>query len=204
MRSKNEQLKNDKLIDAVRRGDPVSIKRHLKAGACINALDEKGMTPLLIAATMRLPVTTAILLKSGADPHAAEKYDPVIVVAARSGGIGDDDGSADVVEALLRGGLAPDQPGEGGRRALAWAVLHGNAEMARHLLKAGANPLQPDDSGATPHALAQNGGKKTILALLEQEIRRRVQRQREVVQASVEGLKTPLPAPKPLRLGPKC
>ncbi len=60
---------NEKLMEAIRQENKREVKRLLKAGADINHIDHRGMTPLICAVTNDGLDMAELLLKHGADPN---------------------------------------------------------------------------------------------------------------------------------------
>jgi ankyrin repeat protein len=77
-------MDSDKLIlhRAVEAEDLEKVRSLLEAGSDPNACDERGLTPLHVAARLETAAITAILLEGGADIYAREKYDMAPLVTA--------------------------------------------------------------------------------------------------------------------------
>jgi ankyrin repeat protein len=105
----------------------------LRAGARVDAANDLGLTPLVLACANGSAPMAAALLGAGANPNAVAVGEPVLMTAARSG-------NADVVRALLD--AAADVNATDDRRrqsALMWAAAHRHAEVVRVLIARGAD-----------------------------------------------------------------
>jgi ankyrin repeat protein len=69
----NETDDNSVLSAAAFFGQTHAVRFLLKAGFCVNALDDKGMTPLMNAVLNGKVETVKLLLDEGADPEVAAK-----------------------------------------------------------------------------------------------------------------------------------
>lgn len=137
------------LFDLVRdhRHGPRQFEQRLAAaiadGASVNARDEQGRTPLMIAAEQRA------VPEEGRLPWTREL-------------------GAERVLALLQARAFPYAVDAQGRGALHRAAAGDDAEAAQALLGYGADPGEPDNLGATPlHHAARAGAARSILLLGE-------------------------------------
>ncbi|KAJ5608743.1 hypothetical protein N7528_009310 [Penicillium herquei] len=114
----------------------VIVKALLRFGAKenINAIDEKGDTPLLLAITQGASETVKLLVENGADinKQVGNRVQPLLCAAKR--------GSTAIVRILLEGGADIKAPNVLGESALWEAVSNNNIRMTKLLLEKGANP----------------------------------------------------------------
>jgi ankyrin repeat protein len=126
----------------------------------VNAVNNMGATPLLLAATS--PEKVKLLLAAGANPNTATKMGrtPLIVTAAVPGAI-------EAVRALLAAGAAVDHADERGMTAVANAALYGDLAVVRILIEKGAKVNVTDKAGFTPllNATAHNDIERLKLFL---------------------------------------
>lgn len=129
-------LIEDTLHEAARSGDTVAIARLLDKKADIHAPDEKGRTPLLVAAREGQMDAARLLLEAGAqvDARGAGLGVTPLMAATRC------KASAPLVRLLLEAGADPNALAANGAGALAHAVLGGDIETMQVLLDAGADP----------------------------------------------------------------
>ena len=64
------RLKNQRWRDVIERGSVKSVLRHIASGATVNAKDENGKTPLMLAAMHGHSETAKVLIEAGADVNA--------------------------------------------------------------------------------------------------------------------------------------
>jgi ankyrin repeat protein len=152
---------DQRLLDAVRRGDRDTVERALERGATVQAKDDLGRTTVLLAtldagdlALVRwlhekgVPVDTADLGGRTALSFAAEA------------------GRLDLVRYLVEQGAAADRP-DGQRRTPLWHAAAGDhADVAAFLLDRGADPNARDQFGDTPLVVACAKGAAATAALL--------------------------------------
>lgn len=174
------------LHEAAGVGCTATLKARVAEGANVNARDEAGDTPLLVAVKAGQAQAAELLLAAGADPlpkdaagHTPAELaaDAALAELCRSGeadrrrelelvaAIEADDLSA--VVNLLENGVNPDALAEdGSANALLLASVKGNSPMVTRLLAAGAsvNTVLPDKSTALHRAAA--AGKAEVVAQL--------------------------------------
>jgi ankyrin repeat protein len=129
----------------------------------LNAKDDDGNTPLIIAVSREDQDWTAFLLKKGADVNLPGRGgETPLLAAARSG-------FDDAVGWLLGDGAKVDGTNKMGETPLIVAVQLRNARLVKTLLDAGANPDKPDSAAglsARDYA-ARDTRSRQILQLIE-------------------------------------
>src|SRR5262249_19713350 len=138
-------------------------KAQIDAGADVNAQDDEGSTPLILAVVGNHSEAAEELLKAGADIDAA-----------------DHEGSTALTHAAFRGYVkslgmlvsrhANVDPLRGPQKLtpLMGAASAGNIEVAKLLLAAGADPAKKSSDGHTARQLAESGGFRRVAALLDE------------------------------------
>lgn len=124
---------NGRLAEAVKNGDAAEVRRLLAAGADMEARDDIGRTPLILAAWLGDAVTAKALVGAGADVNAKDEHGRTpLILAAWSG-------SAEIANLLVGAGADLNARTHDGRTALVEAAEHGEAEVANLLVAAGAD-----------------------------------------------------------------
>lgn len=150
-------------LDACRRGDTADVQKICELlPHFINRADEKGFTPLIIAAYSNHPAVVAILLERGADPNAADNSGNTALMGASFKGY------TGVAEQLIGAGADVNQRNGQGAPALIFAATFGQLAIAEQLLRHGADTSLCDSHGksALDHALMQEN--EPMAALLQQ------------------------------------
>lgn len=158
------------LYKAAATGDTKTIRLLLDLGTPVDAADDYGMTPLMIAAYMAQKSTTTVLLAHGANVNAysAFKSTPLIEAASNN--------STEIPLAFLNKGAAIDAATAAGETALMRAAAMGNAYTLNLLLARGANPHNIDiyNENALTKAVHSNS-LHSVTALLKKDVNMRLQ-----------------------------
>jgi len=110
----------------------------------VHELDEKGRTPLLVAARKRRADVADVLLKRGAIVDAKDCYGWTALQYAV------DRGDIAVVELLLDAGADPNHKNDNGFTALHYAAFTAPQCIVESLIQAGADPCIKDRRGRRP------------------------------------------------------
>lgn len=176
-------------------GDVGKIRSLLARGADVNALDERGWTPLGYAAKSGQEEAARVLLASGADPNAG-RISPLCLAAGHAhvavvdlllekgadARVGDPRNGgplnvvlegpykgpevALIVKALLSHGADQESRSMGHITPIMQAAYMRHVEAVVALLRAGARVDATDDAGRTCLHCAAEGGNATIVSLL--------------------------------------
>ena len=155
------------LMDAVNANDPARVKELVQQGADVNALDDHGDAPLVIAAYKGYVGVLKLLLDSGADVKALdpEMHATALHAAAYAG-------RADAARLLIQHGIDIDRQGPvNGYTALHDAIWQNNVATAKVIIDAGANLHLKSNAGETPLDLARKKGRQEIAALIEGKLK---------------------------------
>ncbi len=142
-------------------GDLTALKRILALDEIdLNAMDARGLMPLLVAVkTGRLEIVQALLDK-GAEPDTVDdKSRNTLMLAAKNG-------YGDVVSLLLSLGLDIDERDSYERTALHLAAATGRDAVVNILLSKGADLGAVDTYGSTPLMYAAREGHESVVTLL--------------------------------------
>lgn len=154
----------------IRNGELPPLKSSLSSNQVNRQLDERGNTPLLIAARNGHPDVVRWLLEQGADPNVRNENGLTPLSAAAS------TGAPEVAKLLLDVGVDPNEvvrsqnPYLEIAPPLIQAVRMNHPELVRLLLKSDADPNIRDDEGRSPllHA-ACKGNERLIHILIRQD-----------------------------------
>ncbi len=142
----------------------------LKGGIDPNVVNEKGNTPLMIAASLGdLPIVQD-LLAYRADVNLANKEgNTALIYAARFN-------RPEVIKLLLQPQtmqtpLDVNAQNNAGETALYWGASKGYVDVVKRLLAAGADPTLAAKNGLVPYAVAQKNGRKQVLEWFNKDIR---------------------------------
>jgi ankyrin repeat protein len=127
----------------------------------INATDEDGRTPLLLAARNGYQTIVKLLLDSDiidADLKDGEGRMPLSWAA--------ENGHEAVVKLLLDKGAELEPKDNGGQAPLAWAAGNGHRAVVKLLLDKGAKLQHKDSGGQTPLSWAAENGHEEVVKLL--------------------------------------
>jgi ankyrin repeat protein len=152
-------------VEAVRKrdGDKAMELLRSRGRTVVNARDDKGETPLIVAVSRRDDSWTGFLLQQGADPNmAARNGDTPLIAAARVGYI---PGTA----TLLKLSAKVDAANRLGETALIIAVQQRHAAIVKLLIEAGADPDRADAAaGLSARDYAKRDARsRELLALIE-------------------------------------
>ena len=155
-------MPEDQLRQAAGAGDLVRVKALLDQGTGVHKADERGMTPLFIAAKNGNRDVVEVLLDRGASPYQArlDGLTPLFVAVQ--------EGHANVVALFLEKGADVNSPAKMGAITLLHVGAHrGHQEIVTLLLKHGGNKNARLSSGERPVDLARQRGHTALISLLE-------------------------------------
>lgn len=140
------------IIEAARDGLLADLKKQIKGGADVNAVEPDGTTALMLAAQDGHVSIVAELIKCGANVN--QRRDDSLTALIIACFVGHED----IVKALLKGGaeinaghsIGSSQGASGNQTCLTVAAQRGNLSMCKLLVKLGADVNVVSDSGYTP------------------------------------------------------
>ena len=122
------------LFDAAASGNVVEIARALKNGVGIEARDEAGRTPLLVATHNNRIGAARALIEAGADVNAKDKISDTPFLYAGA------EGRVEILQMTLGAGANLKDTNRYGGTALIPAAHHGHPQAVKILLEAGVAP----------------------------------------------------------------
>ena len=149
------------LFDAARLGRTDLVAGLVAAGANPNARDDRGFTPLILAAYNDQMTTVEALLALHADPCLPDRDQgntAQMGVAFK--------GYDAMAERLLKAGCNVNATNKVGQTALMMAALFGRTVQVRMLIAAGADLGKADASGRTAASVARDQGNTDMVQQL--------------------------------------
>lgn len=148
--------------DAARSGDVNKISELIDDGVSINALDDKGETPLIIAILESRFSVVDIIIEHGADIRARNRGGFTALHAASYVG-----NSAIARKLLDKGADVNDQDNKAGVTALSVAAEEGYSGVAQVLIDFGAKLEASERNGYTPLSRALWRGQSDVVKVLQ-------------------------------------
>lgn len=148
------------LASAVRAHRIDNVKALLAADTDVNGPDERGRTPLMLAAASGQPDVVIELLRQLAQANLADKHGRTALWYAAAAG------NANAVDALLAAKASAEAADSAGATPLIVAAANGHDLVVASLLKAGARADTTTASGSTALMLAATGGHTVVIGQL--------------------------------------
>jgi uncharacterized protein len=153
--------REQRLLDAARRGDRKTVERALELGVSVHSKDELGRSALLLASYDANDLDLVELLRSrGAELDEPDVQGRAAVSFAAA------EGRIEMVRYLLEHGVQADRPDGLHRTPLFHASLGGHADVIALLIDRGADVNAADQFGDTPLMVACAKGHADAAALL--------------------------------------
>lgn len=149
------------IFEASRTGDAKRIKELAgQKSDTVNAVNDKGFTPLMIACYRGQLKAAKMLVSKGADVNGKSHEGSPLQAACFQN-------ETAIASLLIKNGANLDVQGPDGNTALMYAVLNQNEKLVKELVKAGANLQMKNLDGQTAHSLALTMPNETIRSLVE-------------------------------------
>ena len=149
------------IFDAAREGDIANITAYVQLGGDINARNDSGYTPFILATYHGHDEAAAELVSAGADACALDERgsNAYMGVAFK--------GYTHTAQWLLDNTTCDiNHQNYSGQTALMMASLFGREEIVRLLLQQGANPAIVDYQGNTAESLARGQGLTRLIDII--------------------------------------
>ncbi|MCL2001696.1 MAG: ankyrin repeat domain-containing protein, partial [Planctomycetes bacterium] len=164
-RGSGDVISDEDFLELCKYGTPRNIERAIKTGANLEARNEYGETPLLVAIEYNENSrAAAVLMKSGADLDAKDgNGETALITAAKNRK------DTDVLLMLLEAGADVNETNEDGDTALHYAAYwNNNPEVVKTLIEHGADVDGKGEYERTPLMRAVAGSEAgNIIALLD-------------------------------------
>lgn len=147
-------------ITQIKEGQLQNVQFLLAKGADVNVQNDRGQTPLMVAASFGHEDITRVLLEYGAkiNTHCHDGQTALIAAAIR--------GFDRLVQMLVMSGANVDEGVRCGKVALSQAAAYGQDKIVQFLLDAGADVEAFGVSGETALGMAAAGGHMKVAKLL--------------------------------------
>lgn len=143
------QQLNQYLFDAARSGSVPMLKEFAAAGYNLNSADDRGYTPLILAAYHGQAEAVTLLMQSGADPCAEDHRGNTALMGAIF------KGEVSIARQLMAADCNPNHRNNAGQTPAMYAALFGRMELLSGLAARGADLAASDAQGNTAAALAR-------------------------------------------------
>lgn len=154
------------IFAAIRNNDLATLADAINAGpGVLEARDERGSTPLILASYLGNREATKALVEAGADLNAVSGTGTALMGVCFKG-------YADIAAYLIDAGAdvnASDPKAANGGTALIFAAMFNRAEVVELLLEKGADAGAKDGNGLTAADNARNQGLNDMAARLSQQ-----------------------------------
>jgi TIR domain/Ankyrin repeats (3 copies) len=151
---------NNQLLNASGGGDTAAVTRLLSQGADVEARNNQGDSPLLMAARSKKLDAAKLLIARGANLEDKDNQGDTPLIAACTVG------SPELAQLLVDKGADINARDEIGATPLMYASLAGNTAIIELLLAKGANINSADDNGKTPMMYAASAGSVDAVQLM--------------------------------------
>ena len=158
---KNPKEAGKELLEASKSGDAARVRELLAAGAPPDAIDDTGLTPLMVSASVGGVAIVKALVDAGADVN--RKSDAGWTALMLAADVGDEA----IAQTLLDSGADVNASGNAGFTALVLAVLRNKPGVVRMFVDAGADVNAGSGIGGTPLRFAKMKGYREVAQLLE-------------------------------------
>jgi len=156
-----QQISQSAYFGAALNGDYPTVKKAVESGMEVDATNENGSTPLMLAAFNGHKKIVEFLLQEGAKVNKTDSFSRNALIYAASGS------NSETVQVLIEAGAQLDHTDQAeGFTAIMFAASEGQTEVVKILLEAGADPSIKDKDGDAALDFARNNGHQQIVDIL--------------------------------------
>lgn len=149
------------IFDAARKGDVERMKALAAISSdTLNAKNENGFTPLVLAAYRNQPLAVAYLISAGIDVTVDTPEGSALMGACFTG-------NREIAEQLIKAGAFLNEQNDNGETPLHFAVMSGNQELISYLLDMGAYTKTANNTGQRPGQLFEKSLNKKLWKRLQ-------------------------------------
>lgn len=149
------------IFDAARTGNLEQIKALAAQNRdTVNAVNERGFNPLMIACYRGQTEAAMLLVKKGADVNAKSEEGSALQAACYQN-------NTELTVFLIKKKANIEAKGPDGNNTLMYAVLNQNLEIVKLLVKKGADLTAKNNDGQTAYSLAMTLENKEIQTLVK-------------------------------------
>ncbi len=131
------------LIEAIMSNQAKQVEEAIKSGANVNALNQNGETPIMIASEKGVSAIVKLLIDARADVNVKRKNGVTALMMAS------DRGHTEAARLLIEAKADLNAEASNGNTALFWASIRGHAETVKLLLASGASTAHKNKNGRT-------------------------------------------------------
>lgn len=149
------------IFEASKTGDLKAMEQMIELNSdTVNALNDHGHSPLILATYNNQPESAQILIDNGADVNFTFSQGSAIHGAAFKG-------YTEMIKLLVNNGAAYDEPDQNGTTPLIYATLFKHNEAATLLFKQGADINHKDGTGSSALEYAKSLKNSELLTLFK-------------------------------------
>ncbi len=154
-------VRSQNVFEFCRSGDLKGLKALVeKEPDCVNAKNEYGFSPLIIASYRGQVAIVKFLLKNGANIDFESEEGPALMGTCYSG-------NYNLSKLLIKAGADVNYQHKSGNTPIHYATISGNSQLVKYLMTRRADPTKINADGKSAKDLAKDNGDIKILQLFE-------------------------------------
>ena len=161
MTNEEKSALTGELFDYIKKQNNSGAIQAIQKGADVNAIDDKGISPLLYVCGFSNVELAQALLNNGAniDASVSKEGDNCLMLASCMGCL-------DIVKMLLNAGAKKNEKNKKGINALMYACKSGHALVVQELIKSGIDKSATDNEGSSALVIASGYGRTNVVEIL--------------------------------------